>query len=306
MNEWIITNLQALLIGASVLAGLIVALTGFERYDHEDGERATSYNSKRGRVALYTFGVGILISSTLAFVPAGHRGVVFDQGAGVIQEEKGEGLTIVIPFWQRVHNINVRTQVFEYESFVQTQDLQEVTLPIAINYSISPVGAAELFQEVGFDYVETIIQPAAFQASTEAAGAIVAADIAQSRAELATTIAAIISPQLASHGITVEFVSVKDAVFDAEFLAAVKAKVIATEQAEQSARLVEVAENEALQAIAAAEGAATALIIEANAKDEEQELLGMTAAEYLWFKTWDGVLPLTLLGENGDVIVPLP
>jgi regulator of protease activity HflC (stomatin/prohibitin superfamily) len=306
MNEWIITNLQVLIMGFALLTGVGIALSGLHRYDHEDGERAVGYNPSRGKFGLKVGVVALLTALTVAWVPAGHRGVIFDQGQGVLQEEKGEGITLVIPLWQRVHNLNVRTQVYEYESFVQTEDLQEVTLPIAINFVIAPDSAAELFQEVGFDYVETIIAPAAFQASTEAAGKIVAASIAQSRAELAADIGSIIGPQLADHGILVEYVSVKDAVFDGEFLAAVKAKVIATEKAEESSRLVIVAENEALQEIARAEGEADAIAIRAAAKQEEQSLLGLSPVEYVWFTTWNGQLPVTLIGDTGEFIVTLP
>jgi len=307
MNNWIVTNLQALLMGAVVLGAAIIAGRGVYRYEAEDGERSTGYKSGHAKRAAIVFGVGMVLASTIAYVPAGFRGVVMDAGSGVQQNERGEGLALVVPFWQRVHNVNVRTQVYEYESFVQTQDLQEVTLPIAVNYSVDPVSAAELFQEVGHEYVTTVIAPASFQASTEAAGAIEATSIAQSRAELAASIASILTDQLGTHGIIVEYVSVKDAVFDGEFLAAVKAKVIASQRQEESLRLVDVAKNEAAQVIETATGAAEAIEIEAGAKQAEQELLGMTASEYVWFKTWDGNLPLTwLTGGEEEVIVNLP
>ena len=306
MNEWIVTNLQVLLMGAGFLAGIGVAVSGFYRYDGDDGERSTGYHAKRGRLAGIVFTAALIFTATLAWVPAGHRGVVFSQSDGVQEQELGEGVAIVLPFWQRVHNVNVRTQVHEYESFVQTLDLQEVTLPIAINYSVDPNAAAELFQEVGHEYVATVIAPAAFQASTEAAGAIEATSIAQSRAELAASIATILTPQLESHGIIVEYVSVKDAVFDGEFLASVKAKVIASQRAQESERLVVVAKNEALQAIATAEGEALAVEINAEAKREEQSLLGMSPTEYVWFKTWNGKLPDTWLNDSGEIIVNLP
>ena len=307
MNNWIVTNLQALLMGVVVLAAGIIALKGIERYDADDGERSTRYTAGAAKRAGMVFGIGMLLTATIAYVPAGFRGVVMDAGSGVQQEERGEGLALTLPFWQRVHNVNVRTQVFEYESFVQTEDLQEVTLPIAINFSVVPGSAAELFQEVGHDYVETIITPAAFQASTEAAGAIEATSIAVSRAELAASILRILTPQLASHGIVVEFVAVKDAVFDGEFLASVKAKVIATQRAIESERLVAVAENEARQAVKTAEGLAEAIIITATARDAEQELLDMSATEYVWFTQWNGELPSTWLsGDSEGIIVDLP
>jgi regulator of protease activity HflC (stomatin/prohibitin superfamily) len=209
--------------------------------------------------------------------------------------------------------MNVRTQVYEYESFVQTLDLQEVTLPIAINYSVIPDQASELYQEVGQSYVETIIAPAAFQASTEAAGKIEAAAIAQSRAELAQSIGTILAPQLAAHGIFVEFVSVKDAVFDTDFIAAIKAKVIAEQKAEESLRLVQVATNNAESVRRTASGDADALAFlgagEGIAISEVSSALGFTTQEYLlWqrLQQWNGKLPDTVLGSGNDVIVDLP
>jgi len=312
MNEFIGNNMQVLLMGASVLIGIVIASTGVKRYDADDGERSTAVNYQRVRWGGYAL-VGLLIvASTLAFVPAGNRGVVFGQGTGVQEEVKGEGLTLVVPFWERVHNVNVRTQLYEYESFVQTSDLQEVTLPIAINFHVIPDAASEVYQEVGRSYVDRIIAPAAFQASTEAAGQILAESIAQSRAQLAFDIAAILSDKVEGHGVYIESVSVKDAVFDADFIAAIKAKVIADQKAEESARLVVVAQNEARQIVATAEGDATALARigegERDAIAAVAAALGFSSDEYLlWqrLQVWNGTLPSTVLGDQ-DVIVGLP
>lgn len=313
MKELIINNMQILFMGAVLLISVGYGLSGLYRYDHEDGERSTAYEWKTGRRSLIFLTAGIVFTSALAFVPAGYRGVVFDQSSGVQKTVKGEGLTIVLPFWQNVQNMNVRTQVYEYESFVQTLDLQEVTLPIAINFRVIPDRASELYQEVGQGYVETIIAPASFQASTEAAGKIEAAAIAQSRAELARSIATILAPQLAAHGIFVEYVSVKDAVFDNDFIAAIKAKVIAEQKAEESLRLVQVATNNAESVRRTASGDADALAFigggEAEAIGAIAAALGFTTDEYLlWqrLQRWDGSLPSTLLDGAPDIIVDLP
>jgi regulator of protease activity HflC (stomatin/prohibitin superfamily) len=313
VKEFIVSNMQMLLMGATLLASLGYAASGIFRYDADDGERSTGYSWRTGRRALVGLGVGILLAATFPVVPAGHRGVVFDLGSGIQEQVKDEGLTTIIPFWQNVQNMNVRTQVYEYESFVQTLDLQEVTLPIAVNYKVIPDQANELYQEVGQSYVETIIAPAAFQASTEAAGKIEAAAIAQSRAELAQSIGRILAPQLAAHGIFVEFVSVKDAVFDTDFIAAIKAKVIAEQKAEESLRLVQVATNNAESVRRTASGDADALAFlgagEGTAISEVSSALGFTTEEYLlWqrLQQWNGKLPDVVLGGGQDVIVSIP
>ena len=313
MSTFVLGNLQPILMGVALLAGVVVLLTGLYRETAEDGEPTTRYNGSRAWRGLIVMGVGMFIAASLGFVPAGHRGVVFSQSSGVDLTPRGEGLNVVVPFWQGIHNMNVRTQVYEYESFVQTKDLQEVTLPIAINFHVDPSQSAKLFQEVGLDYVDTIIVPAAFQAATEAAGQIEAASIAISRAELALSIRQIITDRIGTAGIVVELVSVKDAVFDGEFIAAVKAKVIANETAERSLRLVEVSINEAQQAREEASGLADAIAIrgvgDKQAIQAIAEALGFTSEEYLEYlrlQVWDGVLPTTILGELEDVIVSIP
>ncbi len=76
MNNFIVTNLQALLMGAVVLGSSIVALRGIYRYDGEDGERSTGYKTRHAKRAAIVFGVGIMLAATLAYIPAGFRGVV--------------------------------------------------------------------------------------------------------------------------------------------------------------------------------------------------------------------------------------
>lgn len=307
MMDFIIRNLQLLLTGGAVITGGVYALMGLRRADEEAPLRLRPGHGRR--TVAVTAGA-ILLASLVGFVPAGHRGVIYDAGSGVVQTERGEGLTVLVPFWQRLHNVDVRTQVFEYESFVQTKDLQEVTLPLAINFHIAPDAAAQLFQEVGFNYVETIVEPAAFQASTQAAGQIQAIDIAQSRAELSRRITEIVAGPLSTHGIEVEFVSVKDAVFDESFIAQIKANEIALQRMVESERLVTVAENEANAAVRTATGQAEAERIRgsgtADANFAIEQSLTPDVIEWQRLSRWDGVLPQTLLGGGEDVIVNLP
>ena len=313
MNDFIVTNLQALLMGIVLLGSVIYAVSGFYRYEAEDEEMSISYKRRTGKRALAVFAASITLVASFAFVPAGYRGVVFDQGVGVIHEELPEGLSPVIPYWQRVHNVRVQTQVYEFESFIQSYDLQEITLPVAINYHPDPTRAAELFQDVGLDYAKVILDPAAFQGTTQAAGSIIAENIARSRAQLAFDILSIILPRAEEHGIVVEYVAIRDAVFDEEFIASVKAKVIADQKAEESLRLVKVAQHNAEAIRRTASGDADALALlgkgESEAIEAVASALSFTASEYLLWQrlnTWDGMLPTTVLGTSADVIVDLP
>jgi len=149
----------------------------------------------------------LLALPSFAFVPAGHRGVVYEWGGGVNHAERGEGLTLVIPWVQTVRLMSVRTQkMFSAKVFSQSADLQEITVVASINYHVLPSAAAELYQEVGPRYPETVIQPAVYQRMKTAVGRIKAEDFALSREALAQTVQAQLTEQLAGYGIVVEYV----------------------------------------------------------------------------------------------------
>lgn len=242
--------------------------------------------------------VAALLYLSIALVPAGHVGVVFGQASGVQEQELPEGLSFLVPLWQRKYNVDVRTQVFTYESFVQTKDLQEITLPVAINYHIDPARAAEVYQNVGpaSEIQAKLIEPAAFQASTQAMGQVNAEDVAQQRAQLALSITDIIAGRLDAHGIIVEFVAVKDAVMDSAFIAAIQAKVIAEQNQQTALNNVEVARAEAEQARRRAEG-----IADANTTIEATLTEGIL--DYLWITKWNGITPATVVGDTSGVLV---
>lgn len=302
--------LEPILYGLLVLASLGFGASAVARsvLDRDtDTERTIwSFNGRRLRRTVIGLAAGLTVLAATVFVPAGHRGVVFDQGRGVLPEALGEGLGFIIPFWQQGKLVDIRTRVYAFESFAQSKDLQEITLPIAVNYSVAADRASDLYQRVGNSpiYETTIIEPAVFQATTQAVGQVEAADVAQSRAILADSIGAIIRPQLEQYGIVLQYVSIKDAVFDKDFIAAIKAKVIASEKAQEQANLVAAAQSQAQQVREQAAGDADALRAIADAQADANRLIDATLTpqmiEWQRLVKWNGVLPTTVVGESGD------
>ena len=56
--------------------------------------------------------VVLIILDGFVSVKAGHVGVIFDQGRGVLEEELDEGLHLKIPFWQQATVMDARTQEY--------------------------------------------------------------------------------------------------------------------------------------------------------------------------------------------------
>ena len=92
-----------------------------------------------------------VIYSSLVITPFGQRGVIWSVG-GVSYEERQPGLSFVVPFVQRAYFVDVREQRYvtlnsegKANAFVQSKDLQEITVRASLVYSITPSESAEIF-----------------------------------------------------------------------------------------------------------------------------------------------------------------
>jgi prohibitin 2 len=244
-------------------------------------------------------GVGAVVAgmiySSLVITPFGHRSVIWSVG-GVSYEERQPGLSFVVPFVQRYHPVDVREQRYvtididgKANAFVQSKDLQEITVRASLVYRVDPTQAAELYDDVGPDFETSIIEPIFFDAVKEAGGQRVALSFAEELASIADDIDSIVTPQLAQRGIQVMSVALEDAVFDPNFIQSVKDKVIADQEAEEQRKLVE-AERAKKQQVE----------LQAEAEEARATSLGLTPAQYLnwlYLQKWDGQLPATLVGQ---------
>jgi len=305
---------QPFLYLVAAVAVLVVYFKGSHRplldVDGVTRKGKRQYVEGAGKRAVIGLVAAAVLLPGLVITPPGHRAAIYDLGGGVSPVERGEGLSLVIPWVQSARMVNVRTLVYEVEVYPQSLDLQEVTVPVAVNYHIQPDQAAELYQAVGLNYQQTVIAPAVLQLVTQSVGQFAAIDFAANRAALAEKVRVALEGRLAPYGIVVESINVKDAIFAKNFLAAVEAKIIADQKASEQERLVDAAKHTADQVIATAKGAAQARIEVAKAEREAIEevaaALGFTPVEYLeWtrLQRWDGILPKTYLSGSGSDLI---
>ncbi len=255
-----------------------------------------------------TLAVAAVILPAIVITPPGHRAAIYTLQHGVSDVERGEGLSFVIPYAQTARMVNVRTQVYRNdEVFAQSSDLQEITVHVAVNYHVEPDQAAELYQDIGLGYEDTIVGPAVLQLTKQEVGLVLAVAFAQNREPLARAVERALVVQLAPYGIVVEFVNIEDAVFDPDFIRAVKNKVIADEEAAREQRLIAAERAKKAQTILIAEAEEQRRLIEARGErqaiDEIAAALGFSADEYLeWLLIgqWSGDLPTTLIGDAGE------
>lgn len=259
---------------------------------------------------------GVFYTQSFIRVPAGYRGVLLTWGK---PEERilGEGLNFIIPFVQSVELMNVQVQKAESTESAATDDLQEVSATVAVNFRLDPLKVNIIYTELRQDYVSRVIKPN-IEESLKAATAIFKAEaLITNRATVKAAFDDILEERLEVFGIDVIAVSLTDFQFSPAFSAAIEAKVTAEQSALEAKNKLEQIRYEAQQQVIQAEaeknatiaralGKAEAQLIEANATAKAigviTEQMTSEYAQYLWLTQWDGKLPL-VVGDGEGIII---
>jgi regulator of protease activity HflC (stomatin/prohibitin superfamily) len=257
-----------------------------------------------GRAAIGLAAAFLFVASTVV-VPFGHRAVVWGVG-GVDYDERPQGLSFIIPVAQSDQVVDVRARLYETvfaegeyagkaNAFVQTTDLQEVTLKVGIVYNVIPGEAAEFADEVGEDNLPAIFDSVAFDAIKEQAGLVLAEALAGKLGPLGDAMTAQIAPAMEPYHVNVQRVNVQDAIFDEQFILSVKEKVIADQEAAEQEKLV-LAETHKREQVAQ----------QAAAERDRATQLGLDPEQYLdwlWLQKWNGTLPTTIVSDQATSLL---
>ena len=258
----------------------------------------------------------VVLSASVKIVEAGHRGVLLNFGAVDTSISLNEGIHFVIPFRDNVIPIEVRTQRITENAASASNDLQDVSTQVALNYHVDPTTAQILYQQIGFDYASRVIAPAIQESVKQISARFNAENLITNRETVKSEIEANIKARLAPYNIVVEALSITEFQFTEQFRRAVEAKVEAEQRALQATNDLRRIEIEAQQAearaigeqqanIARAEGVRQAAVLQAQGEAEAIQIVEAELREnprYLeWLKTqrWDGVLPLVTSGGEG-------
>lgn len=250
----------------------------------------TISEDNRGRLRklvtfLSVFIILLILISSFGTVGAGERGIKLRFNA-VTGKVIGEGLYFVIPFIERVVIIDIKVQKEEADAQAASKDLQTVTSRIALNYSIDPAHAVNLYQNIGIDYKSRIVDPTIQEAVKATTAKFTAEELITKREEVRDAIKAILTEKLSGTGLKVEQLSIINFDFSPSFNNAIEAKVTAEQNALAAKNKLDQVKYEAEQAVAAAKGKASALQIEAQAIDTNPRIIELRAIE-----KWDGKLP---------------
>lgn len=237
----------------------------------------------------------IFLWSSFALVPAGHRGVVLWWGS-VEKRVMGEGLNFKVPMAERVIKVDVRVQPHPFKEIdAASKEYQMVKLTGMMNFHIDPSFVNDLYQKVGLDFANKVIDPAFNDFVKEVVPIYQITEILPKREEVRKRAMTKLGENLARYHIVVDDIYFANIRFSPEYEKAVEAKQVAQQQVETQRQVLFQREIEAQQKVATAKGEAESISVVAQGQAKANEALSRSISpilvQYKTIEKWNGILP---------------
>jgi len=237
----------------------------------------------------------IFLWSSFALVPAGHRGVVLWWGS-VEKRVMGEGLNFKVPMAERVIKVDVRVQPHPFKEIdAASKEYQMVKLTGMMNFHIDPSFVNDLYQKVGLDFANKVIDPAFNDFVKEVVPIYQITEILPKREEVRKRAMIKLGENLARYHIVVDDIYFANIRFSPEYEKAVEAKQVAQQQVETQRQVLFQREIEAQQKVATAKGEAESILVVAQGQAKANEALSRSISpilvQYKTIEKWNGILP---------------
>ena len=274
-----------------------------------------------GIIIAVVFVVGVIFAGTcIRSVPTGYTGILTTFGK--VEDSNLEAGVHVIAPWQNIVLMDNRVQKQSMDTQAFSSDIQQVDVRLTVTYTINKSAAANLYEQVGLNYYDSIIYPQLMENTKTVFANYTAEGLIETRDQLATEVTDMMRSDVASYGIDIANVAIENIDFSDSFTDAIEAKQVATQelqraQTQQQQATLEAeaaAERERIAAQAKAEVAkieadAEAYSItakaaaEAEANQKVAESLTDELIEYTQAQLWNGELPTTYVGSSDSLPV---
>ena len=255
--------------------------------------------------------IGAIIFILIFFRPwvqvgAGQRGIVLNFGA-VQKQVLEEGLHFRIPVMQEIALMDVKVQKAETDAAAASADLQDVTSRVALNYHIVPDQANIVYQKIGVQFKERIIDPAILEVVKAVTAKYTAEELITKRPAVSEAMRRNLMDRLIVNNIAVDAFSIVTFSFSKVFTEAIESKQTAEQLALKAKRDLDRIKIEAEQKITAARAEAESLRLQrANISTDLIELRKIEA-NMKAIEKWNGILPqvpgggaIPMIGLGGD------
>jgi len=239
--------------------------------------------------------VGVIIFILVFFRPwvqvgPGQRGIVLNFGA-VQKQVLEEGLHLRIPLMQEVVFMDVKLQKAETDAAAASADLQDVSSRVALNYHIVPDKANVVYQKIGLQFKERIIDPAILEVVKAVTAKYTAEELITKRPAVSEAMRLALMERLIVNNIAVDAFSIVIFSFSKIFTEAIESKQTAEQLALKAKRDLDRIKIEAEQKITAARAEAESLRLQrANISLDLIELRKIEA-NMKAIEKWNGILP---------------
>ncbi|MBI2968747.1 MAG: prohibitin family protein [Bacteroidetes bacterium] len=239
--------------------------------------------------------IGSILVALLLFKPwvqigAGERGIVLNFGA-VQDKVLNEGMHFRVPIMQEVVIMDVKIQKAETDAASASSDMQDVALKVALNYHIIPDKANVVYQTIGVEFRERIIDPAIQEVMKAVSAKYSAEELIAKRPAVSAEIKEALTSRLLESNIAVDAFSIVNFNFSKVFMDAIEAKQTAEQHALKAKRDLERIKIEAEQTIAQATAQAEALRLQKMNISPDLIELRKIEANLKAIEKWNGILP---------------
>ena len=234
-------------------------------------------------------------------VGPGQRGIVLNFGA-VQPLVLDEGLHVLIPVMQKVALIDVKVQKVETDAAAASADLQDISTRVALNYHVVPDKANVVYQSIGVQFGERIIDPAIQEVVKAVTAKYTAEELITKRAIVGEAMRLALAERLIVNNIAVDAFSIMTFSFSKVFTEAIESKQTAEQLALKAKRDLDRIKIEAEQKITAARAEAESLRLQrANISTDLIELRKIEA-NMKAIEKWNGILPQVTGGGSIPLI----
>src|SRR5512136_3205677 len=232
---------------------------------------------------------------SFVIVPAGHRGVVLWWGS-VEKRIMGEGLNFKVPIAEQVIRVDVKVQPHPFKEIdASSKEYQMVKMTGMMNFHIDPTYVNDLYQKVGLDFADKVIDPAFNDFVKEVVPTYPIGEILPKREEIRKRAMGKLGENLTRYHIIVDDIYFANIRFSPEYEKAIEAKQVAQQQVETQRQVLAQREIEAQQKVATAKGEAESILVVAQGQAKANEILSRSITpilvNYKSIEKWNGVLP---------------
>jgi len=196
-------------------------------------KRLTSRHHNPNHLILIVLVILFIVSwGSFAIVPAGHRGVVLWLGS-VEERVMGEGLNFKVPIAETVIKVDVKVQPHPFKEIdASSKEYQNVKMTGMMNFHIDPTYVNDLYQKVGLDFADKVIDPAFNDFVKEVVPTYPIGEILPKREEIRKRAMTKLGDNLSRYHIIVDDIYFANIRFSPEYEGAIEAKQVAQQQVE--------------------------------------------------------------------------